>query len=647
MAGRLFLRSPVAAAGLVVAAVGLGVVGLRALGALESLELTGYDWYVRLQPVEPAPDPRVVLITATERDIHTRGGWPLSDHDLAGALATLVAAGPRAIGLDIYRDVPVWPGSDDLDRMLRTERRIVAVRQFGDGVTTGVAPPPALAQSPDQVGFNDVLVDPGGTVRRGLLYLEHDGESISSLGLQLAHLYLAGSGVSESDDRGRLRLGPTTIAPLESDDGPYVDADARGYQFLLDFKGGRSAFASFSLSELAAGHVPRDAVRDKVVLIGVTAESVQDHFYTPYSRGLRAGQQVAGLVIHAHTVSQLLRMALDGAAPLRTLGKRLDAVWILLWSAIGGLVALGLRSPWQFSAASAAALAALGLIDYGAFVRGLWLPLVPPAIVTVVSAALVTAYAAYQETIKRAVLMQLFSRHVSREVAEAIWADRELFLEGRRPRPQRLMATVLFTDLARFSGLAERLPPEALMEWLNEYMEAMAREAIRFGGVIRQYAGDSIVVIFGVPVARRTEEEISRDAVNAVECALAMEATLLERNRRWQAAGRPTTGMRIGVFTGPVVAGSLGGAERSEYAVVGDTVNIASRLESFDKDLHPPDPEKRPGRILIGETTLRYLGQRFETERVGDVSLKGRSLPVGVYRVVGRADVGSKESTAG
>jgi adenylate cyclase len=217
-----------------------------------------------------------------------------------------------------------------------------------------------------------------------------------------------------------------------------------------------------------------------------------------------------------------------------------------------------------------------------------------------------------------------------------MWRQRDQFADGRRPRPQGLIATALFTDLTGYTTVSEKLSPELLMEWLNEYMEAMAGPVSTHGGVIRQYAGDSVVAIFGVPVVRRNESEIAQDAVNAVNCALAMETALRELNRRWRAEHRPPTGMRIGIFTGPVVAGTLGSAERSEYVVVGDTVNTASRLESLDKELFPPDPDINPCRIFIGETTLGYLGDQFETDRVGDFSLKGKEHKVGVYRVIGR-----------
>ena len=122
------------------------------------------------------------------------------------------------------------------------------------------------------------------------------------------------------------------------------------------------------------------------------------------------------------------------------------------------------------------------------------------------------------------------------------------------------------------------------MDWLNECMEPMAKQVSVHGGVIEQFTGDAIVAIFGVPIARK-EEEISQDAINAVNCALAMETTLRDLNRHWLAQNQPATAMRIGIYTGPMVAGSLGSSDRLEYVVIGDTVNVASRLESFDKEL--------------------------------------------------------------
>jgi adenylate cyclase len=146
----------------------------------------------------------------------------------------------------MYRDVPVPPGTDALNAVLTRDRRVVAVTKFGEGASSGVRPPPVLAGT-DQVGFNDILVDPGGVVRRGLLFLDDGTNVLSSFALQLALRYLEPEGVVPSpdpDDEALIRLGRTTIRPLEPNDGGYVRADARGYQFLLDFLGGRSTQSS-------------------------------------------------------------------------------------------------------------------------------------------------------------------------------------------------------------------------------------------------------------------------------------------------------------------------------------------------------------------------------------------------------------------
>jgi adenylate cyclase len=262
-----------------------------------------------------------------------------------------------------------------------------------------------------------------------------------------------------------------------------------------------------------------------------------------------------------------------------------------------------------------------------------WIPLVTPVAALVPAATLVISYMSFHEKKERGHLMQLFSRQVSRDIAHALWDQRHEFLAGQRPRTQKLTATVLFTDLEGFSTTSEKLPPEQLMDWLNEYMETMATAIMEHQGVVEKYIGDAIMACFGVPIVRTTPKEIAADARNAVLCALDMARRMDELNANWKQRGLPVCGMRIGIHTGALVAGSLGSSDRQEYTVLGDSVNTASRLESFDKDWVDPDSPDSLCRILASEATLELVPGEFETIRVGTMSLKNKNEPVTIYCV--------------
>jgi adenylate cyclase len=630
------VQSPLVVGFVISSLVFLGLLGLRLAGSFEALELAVYDWYLRLRPDVPV-DARIVLITVTENDIRQQGTWPLPDATIARALDILVASRPRAIGLDIYRDIPVPPGHDVLETVLRRHPNIVVVTKVGRTAETSV-PPPAVLRDTARVGFSDVVVDPGGTVRRGLLFLDQEDNTLYSFACRLALLYLQAENIGPRPDATHphyLRLGRTTVRPFEANDGGYVRADAGGYQFLLDFQGGHHAFPTFPLTSLLTGTVDPATIHDKVVLIGITAISVKDVFYTPYSRGRQADQRLAGVALQAHSVSQLLRAALEGHAMITSPSDPQEALWLLLWSALGTASGLCIRSPWRLALLAGVGVLALGLAGYGALLHGWWIPVVPPVLAWGLSGPCVLLYVSYQERTQRSVLMRLFAQSVSPEVAETLWQQREQFMAGSRPHPQRLTATVLFTDLEGFTSVSECLGEQDLVDWLETYLDVMSQQVMAHGGVINKYMGDAIMALFGVPIPHTSAAEISQDAVHAVQCALAMRRELIQLNRFWKNQKQPTIRMRVGIYTGPLVAGTVGSAERLEYTVLGDTVNTAARLESYAKETFAAEALDSPCRILIGAATLHYLGQQFLTQYIGEVHLKGKEQTLTVYRVLG------------
>ena len=627
------LKTPIASAFLVSLLVFLSVIILRHTGSLESFELAAYDRCIAMQPKISSIHPRIVLVGITENDIRRQGKWPLSDSVLADLLNALSKQNPRAIGVDIFRDLSVPPGQEDLDSTLVENPNIIAVMKFGEG---GIPGPPVLKNT-EQLGFNDLLVDPGGIVRRGPLFLDDGETSAQAFALRLALLYLQKEGIMPRADDSHpeyLRMGPQTVRPFEADDGPYVHADARGYQFLLDFKDDLKSFPNYSLTDLMNGEIDPGVVTDKIVIVGTVAQDAKDFFYTPYSKRLDADQNIPGIAIHAHVISQLLRWALGESSPIGTASKTMEGAWIFLWCLLGGTLGFLVRNPWRFSLFAAAGAGVLWLSAYFVFLSGFWITVVPPAMGWIGSAIIVTAHISNQEKKQRASLMQIFSMHVSPSLAEVIWQQRDQFLSGGRPRSQKLVATILFADLKGFSPVAEELDPIKLTEWLNTYMDKMTQVVMENSGVVDDYAGDGIKADFGTPLARKNEDEIRQDAENAVRCALCMGEEMHRINTFWKEQGLPSAGLRIGVHTGLVVAGTFGSSKRLKYTTIGNNVNIASRLESYDREHADTGLTLDPFRILISEATKGYIGEMFVTRKIGDVRFKGQKRDITVYRVL-------------
>lgn len=612
------------------------VLLLRAGGYLETPELRVYDQLRSIQSRQQAPDDRITLIWMTDED-QRRFGWPISDKLLVQLLDTLLQHQPRAVGLDWYRDSAVPVGNQDafpaLLARLREHPEIVGIFKFqeNDDPYVRVDVLPQLMEN-HQAGFNDFVSDPpDSNIRRGLLFMSDAEGHYEYFGLKLADHYLRpqGMGLRGGSD-GQPWLGKVNLLhalpPLTEGFGAYVNADFGGTQFLASYPSAPAGFRSFTLTRLLNGDYDPAWIKNKIIIIGTAAEATPDFFLTPVQ------ERLPGVSLHAYNTSQLLRVALGETQALRSWQESAEIAWIWLWCMLGALSSLGAAKLGRFLLINIAGLSGLSLCVFVAFGEYWWLLWFAPALAWVLSASFGSAYLAYHERHARRDLMNLFGRHVSHKVAEMIWVSRYQYLRSGYLQPQRLVASVLFTDLKDFTSISENMEPQVLMTLLNEYMEVMVHVVEQHQGQVNKFIGDAIMAVFGVPVASTSPEAIARDAENALNCALAMREALLDLQNQWDARGLPVLRMRVGIYTGPLVAGTLGGRERQEYTVLGDTVNTASRLEGYDKSLEPHNP----CRILIGDATLAYLGERFLTRRVGTVKLKGKVTPITIYLVQGR-----------
>ncbi|ALG69565.2 CHASE2 domain-containing protein [Beggiatoa leptomitoformis] len=647
-----FIKKPLLIAVLIGHLVFLIVLAARLFGVLQPLELYYYDLMLWTRATlnrtaEKTADPRITLVWLTDED-QRNWGWPMPDKQLSDALGIIIEAQPRTIGLDIYRDLPVpYEKGADYERLqtiLKNNKNIIAIKKYKNEQGVHVDPPPIL-QGTDQVAFNDLPIDSGGVVRRGLLYIVDEfGELHEAFSMKIARYYLAKQGIyteGDASDPSVVVINGTRLVPLAPNYGGYVDGDTLGWQIMLTYPFALAQFNDVTLSDVLNRQFDPNLFTDKIVIIGIRAEATPDFLFPAYGRFIDGDQRVPGALIHGYITSQLLQMALHESPPMSSWTEWQEVIWIWIWTITGTFFCLWTYSLSKISFSLVGGLLLLVTITYVCFTHFIWVLLVTPAAGWIIGHLSMFRYLSQREKENRDMLMQIFSKHVSKDVAEAIWRQREHYLSAGRLVTQRLTATVLFTDLQNFTTVSERMEPQALMDWLNQYMEAMVSVVEKHNGQVNKFIGDAIMAVFGVPFPRESTAEIRQDAINAVECALEMRQEIEKLRCIWHEQGLPQIRMRVGIFTGHLVAGSLGAVDRQEYTVIGDTVNTASRLESFDKSI---DAES-DCRILIGEPTLNYLNNQFKTERVDDVHLKGKELMITVYRVIGRIDTMSIEES--
>ena len=369
------------------------LVALRLAGALQLLELVALDQFFRLRPLEPA-DPRIVIVTIDESDIKKLRQWPMSDALMARLLLRLKQQNPRAIGLDLYRNLPVEPGHQELVKVFASTPNLIGIKKVVKKAdSNAVEAPPTLLQL-SQVSASDMVLDADGKLRRSLLYLRtQDNQPILTLGAKLALAYLATEGITPQEvdaSKSQFRLGRAVFTPLKANDGGYIRADVGGYQILSNFRRLRHGFRTISMTAVLEGQMPANLVLDRIVLIGATAESINDRFYTSYSTTL--GTAPAGVEIHAHLTSQLLSAALDGRPLLKASSEPLEGLWILVWSGIGAVLG------WTSTSLRRTVIAVLffGITLLGSayllFLAGWWLIAISPLIALVGAATISNGY---------------------------------------------------------------------------------------------------------------------------------------------------------------------------------------------------------------------------------------------------------------
>lgn len=396
------------------------VIILRLMGILQSTELESLDQLFHLRPPEPA-DARIVIVEINENDLQKIGKWPIPDQIMAKLLLKLNSYQPRAIGLDIYRDLPTEPGKEEFVKATQTIPNLIGIEKLQDKTSLGVAPPAVLNQR-QQVGFNNIVVDNDGKVRRSLLYWHVGDKKHQSLALKLALIYLKAEGITPQKaaiNPNYLKLGKEVFPSFGPNDGSYVQADTKGYQILANFRRPGS-FRTVSMTDVLAGRINPSVLRSRIVLIGSTAPSLQDFFYTPYSSNLMgAAQPMSGVEVHANFISQILSSTLSERPLIKAWPELVEWLWIFAWSSVSASLIWRLRArsvsfaqsprtkkaPLSYSSRAVILLfvcASLSGSCYLAFLAGWWLPFIPSLLGVLGSFGVLTSHLAHiKEELKR------------------------------------------------------------------------------------------------------------------------------------------------------------------------------------------------------------------------------------------------------
>lgn len=603
-------------------AVSVGVTAVSRVGALSGWETLAVDAFLVLRDRVPAPE--IVLVVIDEDSFAALGErQPLSRRYLADLGEFLLRSGARVVAFDVQLRTPSV-AQEDAALVALTRRweasgagRVVfaagAIPRKDEGPVRYQMAPAFSPNLRGLFGFSNAPVGADGVIRRMAPVLPStDGGFVPSFALAVLAAY-SGRTADQLAPALKGEAAPVLTLPLRDRHGritrsePISLGQLAGAAWRIDFTGREGSFTAFpsgALVGLARSGIRPEAdnpFRDKIVLVGATFLESRDFYPTP--TGL-----MAGVEIQANMVFTLLSR--------RTL---LPPNWILNLSVlVGACLTVSLLSLWRrplwVALVSLGLIAGFAAVSYEAYTQGgYWLDFVAPVMGMLL-------YFWGSRFLARRRLRAAFGQYVSPEVMDRV------LREGTGLAGEVRTVSVLMSDLRGFTTLSERLPPDRISEVMNEYFTEMVDVIMGHRGIVQDFIGDGILVVYGAPL------DDPDHAWHAVTTALEMQTTLRRLNDRWQATGRPALAMGVAVHTGEVFAGNVGSPKRKKYSVMGDTVNTTSRIEGLNRELSTA--------ILISGAALAVVKDRVLVKDRGSVMVKGKTQPVELFELVGvRTDV--------
>jgi adenylate cyclase len=516
---------------------------------------------------------------------------------------------------------------------------------------------PAIDNAKSNTGYFDAVIDTDGTIRRNAL-LRRDGFSyVSSIAFKtyLVDQKLSAQAVVGNEDvDGGKRYGRVfkSLDVLNSDGDTVlrIPIDKKGF-LQVNYSGPQMMFPHISASDLLNderlmtvsqyGQDPKSGrwgilgkivdkkefLKDKILILGATAIGVYDLRVTPFE------ENFPGVETHANALSNLLvetarakGEAVDANAPgfLRRSPLEESTMWIYLLA--GGLILSGLLTYFGSVVGLGLTVVALGAIyavdKYILFKHGIIVTTLFPVALVVADFVGLTSFKYFTEERKKRELKGTFEKYVSPAIVNEVLSDPENIELGGK----KMELTVMFSDVRGFTTISEKLDPRALSDLLNSYLTPMTNLVFAHKGTLDKYMGDAIMAFWGAPV------HFPDHAKHAARCALQMLVKLKELQAEYRAKGLPAIDIGIGLNTGEMSVGNMGSDTVRSYTVMGDAVNLGSRLEGINKQYGT--------RIIVSEFTQKALGNEFVCREVDWVKVKGKAQPVRIFELV--AELGTE-----
>lgn len=458
------------------------------------------------------------------------------------------------------------------------------------------------------IGFANINPDVDGTNRKVPLLIEYDGKLYPHLAFKMACDYL---GIKAD----QISLKPGKYIELKPKDLPAIKIpiNKKG-EMLINYAGGWGTFAHLRYVDIWSLHpqsgmdrrplIKLDRLKDKICFVGLTATGTHDLNPMPFqSRYPMVG-------IHANVLNTILN------GDFLSRASRLTNISILLLLGIAMGFGLPRLRPWHGVLFSLSVVALYSGINFSLFAyKGIWLDMVCPLSVVVLSYVGTTLYHYLVEEREKRRVRNIFQRYVAPDVVnEILNQPGELALGGKRRG-----LSVLFADVRGFTRMSEQMEPEDVVSRLNEILTRMTAVIFKYKGTLDKFIGDCVMAFYGAPVEQPDHAE------RAVRTAIEMQEELVKLEKMWKRSGQESMGMGIGINTGEMVVGNIGSLERLDYTVIGDNVNLSERLES----------SASAGQILISENTYAHVKEIVEVKEPQLIKVKHKKEPVKVYEVIG------------